>query len=124
MLTIPHTISTSPIAGLGIFATGLIPKGTLVWKNFTDSEMIISQTTFEGLSDYMKQNFKHYGYFDKLSQEWKLPLDNSRFMNHSDQFNLIQDENGNSIAGRDIQAGEEITCDYRGFVNITDYDFL
>ena len=124
MLTIKHKINLSPIAGLGLFANELIPKDTIVWQNFTDSELILPLAIFENMSPYMKDTFKNYGYHDKNTTEWKLPLDNSRFMNHSDTPNLTQDEQGNSIASKDIMIGEEICCDYRGFVDIKDYSFL
>jgi SET domain-containing protein len=124
MLVVKHKIDISPIAGLGLFAGEMIPKGTLVWQNFTDSELILADELFVNLSPYMQDNFKHYGYHDKMTKEWKLPLDNSRFMNHSDQHNLIQDDKGNSLAMKDIRPGEELTCDYRGFVDVKDYPFL
>lgn len=124
MLTIKHSVRPSSIAGLGIFADETIPAGSLVWKNHTDSELILDIAIFETMSDYMKNNFKHYGYLDIETNQWKLPLDNSRFMNHSDHANLSQDEDGNSIANKTIEKNEEITCDYRSFVNINFYTFL
>ena len=42
-------------------------------------------------------------------------------MNHSDNPNLIEDENGNTIATCDIPANSELVCDYYSFY---DSDYL
>ena len=116
MITVNTEVKPSSIGGLGLFSSQLILKGTLIWKNFTDSELIISPSEFELFSEYMKNVFRVHGYLDKKNNKWKLPLDNSRFFNHSKEPNTYQDEEGNSIALFDIQANEEIT------VNYGDYD--
>ncbi len=115
MLLVKTKLAPSKISGIGLFTEEYIPKLTVVWQNHTDSEMIISESQYEQISDYMKEVFGFHGYLDKKTREWKLPLDNSRFMNHHDDPNLGQDENGNNFALRDIQAGEELTCSYKEF---------
>ena len=115
MITVKTDVKPSSIGGLGLFSSLFIPKGTLIWKNFTDSELIISPEQFCGFSDYMKTVFRFHGYLDKKTNEWKLPLDNSRFFNHSDNPNTFQDEHGNSIALFDINTNEEITVNYADF---------
>lgn len=115
MITVKTSVQPSNIGGLGLFANEFIPKGTLVWKNFTDSEMILSIEQFEGFSDYMKGVLRVHGYLDKKTNQWKLPLDNSKFFNHSNTPNTYQDEDGNSIALQDIKSGEEITVNYSDF---------
>ena len=116
MITVATKVKPSNIGGLGLFSEEFIPKGTLVWKNFTDSELIMTKEQFESLSDYMKGVCRVHAYLDKKTNEWKLPLDNSRFFNHSYSPNTYQDEEGNSVALTDIHPGEEIT------VNYADYD--
>ncbi len=115
MITVKTEVRPSSIGGLGLFSNQFIPKGTLIWKNFTDSELILTQAMFEGFSDYMKSVFRVHGYLDKKTNEWKLPLDNSRFFNHSDKPNTFQDEEGNSLALYDISINEEITVNYADF---------
>jgi SET domain-containing protein len=115
MLLVKTKLSPSKISGIGLFAEKFIPKLTIVWRNHTDSEMILTESQHDQLSDYMKEIFGFHGYFDKKTREWKLPLDNSRFMNHSDEPNLGQDEVGNNFALRDIHSGEELTCSYKEF---------
>lgn len=41
--------------------------------------------------------------------------DNARFMNHSFEPNCDDDGGEFTTAARDIEAGEELTCDYRRF---------
>ena len=115
MITVATEVKPSLIGGLGLFSSQFIPKGSLVWKNYTDSELIISQETFNSYSEYMKNVFKTHGYLDKKTQEWKLPLDNSRFFNHSSTPNTFQDDEGNSIALYDINPNEEVTVNYSDF---------
>ena len=115
MLLIKTTIKPSLIGGFGLFSEEYAPKGTRIWKNGTDSELILTQVEFEFRSSYMKDFIGHYGYFDRREHRWKLPLDNSRFMNHSDKPNLGQDEEGNNYALEDIFPGDELCCDYREF---------
>lgn len=115
MLLIKTLVKPSQIGGLGLFADDYAPKGTRIWKNGEDTELVISKVEFEFRSDYMKEFITHYGYFDFRENKWKLPLDNSRFMNHSDKPNLGQDDNGNNFALEDIFPGDELTCDYREF---------
>lgn len=115
MLLVKHKIAPSKIGGLGLFADEFIKKNTIIWKNNTDSELIISEEQKLGLSDYMQKVFGFHGYFDKKQKVWKLPLDNSRFMNHKNPSNTFVDESGNSVAISDILMDEEITCNYAEF---------
>ncbi|MBY0426246.1 MAG: SET domain-containing protein, partial [Cytophagales bacterium] len=115
MLLITTSLRPSPIGGLGLYSEEYAPKGTRIWQNGTDSELIITKVEFEFRSLYMQDFIRHYGYFDEMENKWKLPLDNSRFMNHSDKPNLGQDVEGNNYALEDIFPGDELTCDYRAF---------
>lgn len=115
MLTVKTNIKYSDIGGLGLFAGQNINKGQIVWKNNTDSEMVIKLETFNGMSDYLKSIFYRYGYKMIGENEWRLPLDDSRFMNHSYTPSISENENGDYIAISNIKTGEEITCNYREF---------
>jgi len=48
-----------------------------------------------------------------------LCADNAKHMNHSDSPNVVNGEDGDgvetNVAARDIEAGEELTCDYYSF---------
>jgi uncharacterized protein len=120
MLTVKTKLDKSKIAGIGLFADQDIDKDQLVWKNNAGTELAKTPEEFAAFSDYLQNIYKHYGYMDKVDKLWKLPLDNSRFMNHSENPNLTQVESGDYHATRKISAGEEITCNYHQFDELID----
>jgi len=63
---------------------------------------------------------RRYSYYDPARQVYILASDDSRFCNHADDPNL-NDEGDRNCAVRDIQVGEEITWNYRGWGGV---DFL
>lgn len=118
MLTVKTNLDNSPISGIGLFAMEDIKKGQIIWKNNAGSELVISKVEFDQLSDYMKNVYQHSGYLDKVDQQWKLPLDNARFMNHATNANTFQNAHGDYEAARNIWIDEEITCNYYEFEEV------
>lgn len=106
-------ISKIPNAGLGLFAGQRILRGQTVWQVHPSSEMIYTQNEFDALPDQFKHNVKKYIY--KCEGRYHLNLDDSRHYNHSDDANTTETKDGDYIATRDIDDGEELTCDYRQF---------
>ena len=116
MLTIKTSlkISAIPGAGIGLFADEFVPKGTKIWEfvpgldlKFTEEEY----KRFNGLNiDFL------YKYTYKCNGEYILCVDNGRFINHSDDANTDDSSSYfQTIAKKDIQAGEEITSNYNEF---------
>lgn len=112
MLLVETYIDRSPINGIGLFTKSHIMAGEIVWLNGTDSELILTQEQFDQKSEYLKHLYRHYGY---KSKDWHLPLDNSRFMNHSVRPNLSEDMYGNYVAVIDLPPYTELTCNYSMF---------
>lgn len=104
-------IRPSPIHGMGCFTLEPIERGDVVWvlseldKRFS-KHLLWSREVLRLL--------EHYAYFDAQLDAWILPVDDARFMNHSDEPNLTSSWSSD-VAARDIAAGEELTCDYRTF---------
>jgi hypothetical protein len=101
--------------GLGVFATSLIPKGSITY--ILDEMELIYPESHPLLKnpDYLK-HINKYSYIDNVGNRI-LSWDYAKYMNHDCDFNSISTGYGFEIAIRDIQAGEQITDDY-GTLNI------
>ncbi|WP_100611772.1 SET domain-containing protein [Confluentibacter lentus] len=102
--------------GYGVFATKLIPAGTITWAlDKLDREF--SKKEFESMEPIYQEILETYTYRNNLG---KLILcwDNGRYVNHSFNSNCLTTAYDFEIAIRDIQAGEELTDDY-GYLNIS-----
>lgn len=108
MLLIDSYLDKSPIHGLGVFASKLIPKGTKVWEFTPGLDKEWTQKEFKQLPEKAQQYILHYGWLDPLTKMHRFPFDHDRFINWSDNPNVggTSDE---IFALKDIQKGEEIT---------------
>ena len=115
----PHTElrHVSEAVGYGVFATRLIPKGTITWVRDA-LDQVISADRVAALSTMQKQWLSRYGYQDG-SGNTVLCGDNGRFMNHSCAATCLSPGFHFEIAIRDIPAGTELTDDY-GALSIED----
>lgn len=115
MLLIPTEVRPSSIHGLGLFTLVPVKAGTLIahWSLGFD-RLFISEYHIIYPDRIATDFIKHYGYQDKGDGHWHLCTDNLRFMNHADDPNTRQDIE-NDYAVRDIEAGEELTCNYYAF---------
>jgi hypothetical protein len=118
MLLISTYLDSTYSKGIGLFATDFISNGTTIWKfdSAFDREFIIKD--FEQINECVFKFIKIYG--SHISDEkWHVCLDNARFMNHSDNPNIIfSTDESNDIVGiaiKDINKGEEITANYKDF---------
>lgn len=97
--------------GIGLFAAEFIPNGTIWWKDTPLYDKIISKEEYDSY-DLIQKEFCDKYIFIKKDGTMYMCIDNARFINHSDKPNT-----GNTgedcLAIRDIQEGEELTCDYR-----------
>jgi SET domain-containing protein len=106
-------LKPSSIAGVGVFATHGITKGTRLRLFYGKNRMIPIAATknnpvlkkftdFFGVEENgaicVAENFSH------MSVGW--------YLNHSDKYNAIHDEQYRYFADRNIKAGEEITINY------------
>jgi len=121
-------MSPVPGAGLGLFATRRIPKGTIWWKATADNCVWVSRRQYQILlkshleSSAWSREFLNamqmFGYINDDTDQLVVATDNSRFVTHSDDPNSMsapEDPNNMAMAARDIEPGEEITEDYRTY---------
>ncbi len=101
--------------GFGVFATKLIPKGTITWA-LDGLDQILSPEFVESLDKERCEIVKKYTYRNKEGQ-FILCWDLGRYLNHSFHANCVGTAYNFDIAVRDILPGEELTNDY-GSLNL------
>ena len=121
MLLVNARIGVSHIHGFGLFAQQFISKGTCVWRFQPGFDLMIDETELAALSATAQAQVRHYAFYDSERRCYVLSGDDDRFTNHADEPNTHEAGGYDSIASRDIQAGEEITWSYRGWGGL---DFL
>ena len=112
MLLVSTTVRSSTIHGIGCFTNEAIPCGQRIWSFNRHVDSIIMKSALHRLPAAAQDYLDFYGYESRHLFRPCLVLcgDDARYMNHSDQPNVIK-----NIADQDIAAGEELTCDYYSF---------
>jgi uncharacterized protein len=120
MLTVDHNISPSTIHGLGVFSNEKILTGQLVWtfSPVVDREVPIEQLLT--MPDHVLRMFARHAWYVEERSTFVIGTDGDYFMNHSDEPNLT-DDGEYMYAARDIEVGEELTCDYSA-VTVVEFD--
>ena len=119
MILVPVEVRPSGIHGNGIFATAPIPKGTPFWRYTPGFDQAYSPTEWAAMPEVTRNFLRHFAYFDSQIQRMILSGDHARFMNHSSTPNTgtLPDAEPPvvTVTLDDIEAGEELTCDYWAF---------
>lgn len=117
MLTVKTKLDKSNISGIGLFANQTISKGDTVWKMHTISVFKINRNTYDSLSEIEQQFIqeKDYYWLDN-DGNYMIPVDDSRFVNHSDDPNLIEMEDNHYVASKNIDINDELTIDYKTLI--------
>lgn len=122
MLLVPTRIGLSKIHGIGLFAAKSIKKGTVVWRFAPEIDIVLTPAVLKRLSPAAYEQVMAYAYQDNKTKEIILCGDDARFMNHSEDANIMDNpKNRNeSLTIHDISSGEELTCDYSRFDLLTE----
>lgn len=119
MLLVKTELRPSKISGIGLHAAEFIPKGTVIWKFISPVDVALDSMEYEGLrKKYDIESLDRYIYRSKVSNKYILCGDDGRFINHSFDPNTAdtsEDDEGLTVASRDILPGDEITSDYSSF---------
>ena len=114
MMIVRNYVAPSDIHGVGVFAGEDIKKGTCIYKFVDGVDIVMTREQTFAYSDEFARFMKIFAYVDPADRSMVISVDNSRFMNHAEHPNTVWDEQF-GWATRDIQSGEEITCDYYTF---------
>lgn len=116
MLLVKTALKPSSIHGIGLFAAEFIPSGMPIWKHCPIIDIKFSEEELVPLSPPAREQIAAYSYRQRSTGLYVLCGDDARFLNHSTTPNCIDvkgaDGQGITMAARDIQLGEELTCDY------------
>jgi uncharacterized protein len=113
----PHTElrHVNDTIGYGVFATRLIPKGTITWVR-DDLDQTFQPQEISGFTKEYQDILEKYTFVDR-SGSAVLCWDLARYINHSCDANCLGAGYEFEVAIRDIHAGEELTDDY-GTLNL------
>jgi hypothetical protein len=100
----------SPEIGHGVRATRKISRGTLTWV-LCRLDRVLTGQAVEALGPLYRPLVDRYAYVDHLARR-VLCWDAGRHINHHCEANSRGFGLEAQIAVRDIEAGEELTCDY------------
>lgn len=101
--------------GKGLFAKEFIPKGTIVCFECKKCRVLTAgELGYDKMPESEKMKLLDWAY-RKEDGLFVAPCDDTRYINHSCNANVLGTEFGFDIAVRDIQKGEEATYDYRDF---------
>jgi len=118
MFVVRTSLRPSSIQGLGCFAEEPIKKGQVVWQFDPRLDIRIPLRELSKFPEAIQDHFRIYTYVEMIEgQEVMIYCaDLSKHVNHSDIPNLLDTpDNVQEIAMRDIEIGEELTCNYYSF---------
>ncbi len=113
MFRVPTYVAPSPIAGVGVFTSVSIPAGSLLWDFTEGVDLRLDPAVVAALPEPLGSRIRMYCY-EEPDGRFVLCGDNAKFMNHAFEPNC-DDRGTHTVALRDIDADEELTCDYRAF---------
>jgi len=122
MILVKTKVRPSAIHGTGLFADEFVPKGKRMWEFSSETDKAYTREEVEALPEPERSGILSlfHSYLSKDIGRYVVCGDGSKFINHSDNPNMISEpglpgKETPDIAARDIQKGEEITYDYREF---------
>ena len=115
MLLVKTYLDKSKLDGIGLFADEFIPRGTLIWKFVSRFDFTLKKKNLDKLPEIAREWVLHYGYYNLDEEEYVICVDDARFFNHSETSNTDNTTESGTIAIRDINKREEITCNYFEF---------
>ena len=118
MLLVKTKLEKDSYGGIGLFTAQPIAKDDIVWQYDTRFTLTFTKNDINSLSPLYKVWIDKYAYkfCDSENDNVYLDIDDSRFMNHSNESTTYYDAKSRAYrATVDIKIGVELTVDYRDF---------
>ncbi len=115
MLMVETQLGASPIHGIGVFLAEPIRAGQVIWRFDSRIDRVFSDQEISEMPSELQRFLKTYSTLHARLGLWVLCGDNGRHFNHSDTPNTrsLGIAFGDDVAAQDIDAGTELTSDYR-----------
>ena len=115
MLMVETELRESPIHGIGVFLTEPVRKGQLVWRFDSRIDRVFSDAELQEMPERLQRFLRTYSTLHGDLKLWVLCGDNGRHFNHSDRptTRSLGIAFGDDVAAEDLDAGTELTSDYR-----------
>ncbi len=115
MMMVETELRASPIHGIGVFSKTFVRAGDLIWRFDSRVDQVFAADELEEMPEQLKSFLKTYSTLHAELNLWVLCGDNGRHFNHSDNPNTrsLGIAFGDDVAAEDIEAGTELTSDYR-----------
>ncbi len=115
MMMVETELKPSPIHGLGVFLLSPVARGGLIWRFDSRIDRVYAEPELDGLPPHVRDYLRTYSTWHEPTGLYVLCGDNGRFFNHSDAPSTVSNaiSFGEDHAVRDLEAGEELTSDYR-----------
>ena len=115
MLLVRTYLDRSSIHGLGLYAGEDIRAGTLILELMDGFDFVVDPATLEKMPPVAREWIDRYGYLCEPRNGYVICADDARFFNHSADPNTKSTSYLHTVALRDIEMGEELTCNYFEF---------
>lgn len=115
MMMVDTEVRPSRIHGLGVFLLQPVRKGELIWRYDSRIDRVYAEEEVASLPEHVQRYLRTYSTWHEGVKLWVLCGDNGRYFNHCDPPSTLSDAIafGCDHAARDLDAGEELTSDYR-----------
>jgi uncharacterized protein len=115
MMMVETQLRASGIHGIGVFLREPVKQGQLIWRFDSRIDRVYGDAELDSLPEATRQFIQTYSTWHEGMGLWVLCGDNGRHFNHSAQPNTLSHgiALGDDVAARDLEAGEELTSDYR-----------
>jgi SET domain-containing protein len=115
MMMVETELKVSGIHGVGVFLLQPVRAGQLIWRFDSRIDRIFSDAELLDMPEQLQRFMRTYSTLHDELKLWVLCGDNGRHFNHSNTPNTrsLGIAFGDDVAADDLQAGTELTSDYR-----------